>query len=185
MKRRREPDFIAHRNRAAANPTGDGRKSTATARTLRLTGRRTIEPPDLGLTLIVHSGPAEEVVALVALAQPPYIVISPWPKVEYYPAVNLYSRARRIITGAGYNSMADLLAHRARHTAVPFPRRYDDQHARVKYFFTRRPMAPRRQSNRYSRYSKRPPRNQSPIPTNNCVRDWFNRTGTSFVPECL
>ena len=87
------------------------------------------------LTLIVHSGPAEEVAALIALAQPPYIVISPWSKVEYYPAANLYSRARRIITGAGYNSMADLLAHRARHTAVPFPRRYDDQHARVEHFF--------------------------------------------------
>ena len=34
--------------------------------------------------------------------------------------------------------MADLLAHRARHTAVPFPRRYDDQHARVEHFFRER-----------------------------------------------
>ena len=87
------------------------------------------------LTLIVHSGPAEEVAALIELATPPYIVLSPWSKVEYYPATNLYGRARRIITGAGYNSMADLLIHRARHTAVAFPRRYDDQHARVEHFF--------------------------------------------------
>ena len=87
------------------------------------------------LTLVVHSGPEEEVAALEALAEPPYVVISPWSEVEYYPATNLYARARRIITGAGYNSMADLLAFRERHTAIPFPRRYDDQHARVREFF--------------------------------------------------
>jgi hypothetical protein len=87
------------------------------------------------LTLVVHSGPEEEVAALIALAEPPYVVISPWSKVEYYPATNLYGRARRVITGAGYNSMADLLAYRDRHTAVPFPRRYDDQQARVREFF--------------------------------------------------
>lgn len=87
------------------------------------------------LTLVVHSGPEEEVAALVALAEPPYVVISPWSNVEYYPATNLYRRARRVITGAGYNSMADLLAFRDRHTAVAFPRRYDDQQARVREFF--------------------------------------------------
>jgi hypothetical protein len=87
------------------------------------------------LTLIVHSGPAGEIAALTALAQPPYAVISPWSECEYYPATNLYARARHIITGAGYNSMADLLPYRGRHTAVPFPRSYDDQHARLRYFF--------------------------------------------------
>ena len=30
---------------------------------------------------------------------------------------------------------ADPPANRARHTAVAFPRRYDDQHARVEHFF--------------------------------------------------
>ncbi len=95
-------------------------------------------PPALdrdGLMLIVHSGPAEEVAALIALAQPPFTVISPWSSLDYYPATNLYARARHIFTGAGYNSMADLLAHRHKHTALPFPRRYDDQHARVQHFF--------------------------------------------------
>jgi hypothetical protein len=87
------------------------------------------------LTVVVHSGPAEELAVLTALARPPLFVISPWSEVEYYPATNLYSRARRIISGAGYNSMADLITHRARHTAIPFPRRYDDQHARVEHFF--------------------------------------------------
>ena len=87
------------------------------------------------LTLIVHSGPNEEVAALTLLANPPYAVISPWSNIDYYPATNLYQRVRHVITGAGYNSMADLMAHRTRHTAVPFPRRYDDQHARVKHFF--------------------------------------------------
>lgn len=87
------------------------------------------------LTLVVHSGPPEEVAALVALAEPPYVVISPWSEFDYYPATNLFGRARRIITGAGYNSMADLLVVRDRHTAVAFPRRYDDQHARVQEFF--------------------------------------------------
>lgn len=100
------------------------------------------------LTLIVHSGPAEELAVLIALAQPPYAVISPWSNVEYYPATNLYSRADCIITGAGYNSMADLLAHRARHTAVPFPRRYDDQHARAwNTSSASRPMGPRKPLN--------------------------------------
>ena len=87
------------------------------------------------LTLVVHSGPEKEVARLEKLAEQPYVVISPWSKVDYYPATNLYHRARRIITGAGYNSMADLLAHRERHTAFPFLRRYDDQHARVRGFF--------------------------------------------------
>lgn len=88
-----------------------------------------------GLTLIVHSGPPEEMDVLTALADGNIRVLSPWTEPQYYPATNLYARARRIITGAGYNSMADLLPHRARHTAVPFPRTYDDQHARVEEFF--------------------------------------------------
>lgn len=88
-----------------------------------------------GLTLVVHSGPAEEVDALVALAEPPFALIAPGAGIDYYPATNLYERARRVITGAGYNSMADLLPWRGKHTAVPFPRRYDDQAARLAGFF--------------------------------------------------
>ena len=88
-----------------------------------------------GLTLVVHSGPAAEMDALVALAGEPCVVISPWAAVPYYPAVNLYRRARRIITAAGYNSMADLLGFGDRHTALAFPRTYDDQAGRLRGFF--------------------------------------------------
>lgn len=88
-----------------------------------------------GLTLVVHSGPEEELRALVELTGGECTVIAPWTQLEYYPATNLYARARRVITGAGYNSMADLLGMREKHTAVPFARRYDDQHARVREFF--------------------------------------------------
>jgi hypothetical protein len=101
---------------------------------------RTPVPPELdrdGLTLVVHSGPEEEVAELTALAGGECVVISPWSGVEYYPATNLYARAGRVITGAGYNSMADLLAWRTKHTAVPFARTYDDQFARVREFFRR------------------------------------------------
>jgi hypothetical protein len=89
-----------------------------------------------GLTLVVHSGAEGEVAELVGLAGPGCVVISPWSGVEYYPATNLYERAGRVITGAGYNSMADLLAWRGKHTAVAFGRKYDDQSARVRFFFT-------------------------------------------------
>ncbi len=88
-----------------------------------------------GLTLVVHSGPEDEVRHLMALAEEPFAVISPWSGLEFYPAVNLYERARRVITGAGYNSMADGLWWPQKHTAVPFARRYDDQQARLHGFF--------------------------------------------------
>jgi predicted glycosyltransferase len=88
-----------------------------------------------GLTLVVHSGPVAEVEQLRALAAGPHVVISPWVGCEYYPATNLYARAGRVITGAGYNSMADMLAHKGRHKAVAFARRYDDQEARLRSFF--------------------------------------------------
>lgn len=120
----------------------------ALAPSIRLTGPVVLPPGRIAtpvppvlrqpnLTLIVHSGPPEELAALEALADAPCAVLSPWSPVDYYPATNLYAAARRIITGAGYNSMADLLPHRDRHTALAFPRRYDDQHGRLRHFFQR------------------------------------------------
>jgi hypothetical protein len=88
------------------------------------------------LTLLVHSGPEEEVRQFARFAGTPCAIVSPWNGIEYYPAVNLYERARRIITAAGYNSMTDGLFFRDRHLAIPMPRRYDDQHARHASFFT-------------------------------------------------
>ena len=103
-----------------------GRVATAVPRELRADG----------LTLVVHSGAAGEVAELVGLAGPGCVVISPWSGVEYYPATNLYERAGRVFTGAGYNSMADLLGLRDKHVAVAFGRKYDDQAARVRSFFS-------------------------------------------------
>lgn len=92
--------------------------------------------PAVESTLIVHSGPEHEIAELIQHAKGRYTVISPWPgAIEYYPASNLYAQARHVITGAGYNSMAELLGLRERHTAVAFERRHDDQHARLREFF--------------------------------------------------
>lgn len=88
-----------------------------------------------GLTLVVHSGSADELRVLAAQAGGPYTIVSPAAGIEYYPAVNLYSRAKRVITAAGYNSMAELLELRDRHTAIAFPRRFDDQSGRLSGFF--------------------------------------------------
>ena len=94
--------------------------------------------------LIVHSGPAAELAALVAAADadrrgegrvaaivPEPAADAPCPCFEYFPAAALFGRAHRIVTGAGYNLMAETAALRDRHLAVPFARRYDDQHARL------------------------------------------------------
>jgi hypothetical protein len=89
-----------------------------------------------GQTLIVHSGPEPELERLIALASPPYRVLSPWREPQYYPAERLYPDARHVITGAGYNAMAGMLWHRDKHTAIPFDRRHDDQRARLQSFFT-------------------------------------------------
>lgn len=101
-----------------------------------------ITPPRLPAaihpTLVIHSGPESEIAELISRAKGACTVISPWPgetAVECYPASALYERARHIITGAGYNSMAELLGMRDRHTAVAFERRHDDQHARLREFF--------------------------------------------------
>lgn len=90
--------------------------------------------------LVVHGGPAQEVAQLVGVArefgQP--TAIAPWgaglngtPPFEYWPAGNVMERAVRVVSGAGYNAMADMMFDRHRHTAVPFPRRFDDQAGRL------------------------------------------------------
>jgi len=98
---------------------------------------------DDGAALVIHGGPLEEVEQLLALARQqlpggmPIAAITPWPlscgtpAFDYFPAANLIHRARHIFTGAGYNSIADTMHYRFRHTALPFPRRFDDQAARL------------------------------------------------------
>ena len=65
-------------------------------------------------------------------------LIAPWradgtdcPCFEYYPAGNLTARAAHVVSGAGYNAVADVLFYRERHTAIAFERRFDDQAARL------------------------------------------------------
>lgn len=88
--------------------------------------------------LVVHGGVQAEVEQLIthARARTPansaLAVVTPWGDgFDYYPAANLVDRAAHVITGAGYNSMADMLHRPSHHTAVAFPRRFDDQAARL------------------------------------------------------
>ncbi|MBF0494960.1 MAG: hypothetical protein HQK58_00060 [Deltaproteobacteria bacterium] len=98
------------------------------------------------LRLVVHSGPMDEVAALIRLAEenirkhgqgdlavihPRPLPGLPWPVFEYFPAAGLYARAYRVITGAGYNSLAEMTPWPKKHLCLPFPRRYDDQVGRI------------------------------------------------------
>ncbi|GAB3963959.1 hypothetical protein GCM10029978_023350 [Actinoallomurus acanthiterrae] len=106
-------------------------------------------PVEPGGWLIVHSGPADELIQLVAYAQDiaaiegarPYLtLVSPSrpdalpPEVAHrdvYPAWPLFAEADRIITAAGCNAVRQLARWRERHRMLPFPRRFDDQYARA------------------------------------------------------
>jgi hypothetical protein len=96
-----------------------------------------------GLSVLVHSGPVEELRLLESLARgarpdAPLAAITPWPGAlegipcfDYFPFGNLAARAARVFSGGGYNIVADMTPHRARHTPIAFERRWDDQAARL------------------------------------------------------
>lgn len=98
--------------------------------------------------LVVHSGPEEEVRELVAhtvelrrldgSSQPVLVAtrcvmaLPPgFERIDAYPVVQLFARATRIITAAGFNIMLETEPWAARHHPIPFPRRFDDQFARA------------------------------------------------------
>ena len=94
--------------------------------------------------LVVHSGPEPEVRDLIYRAEQlvanglgdKVIVISPHPlndraNYEYFPAARLYSRAAAIVSGAGYNAIAEATTNPTSHHIIPFPRRYDRQCERL------------------------------------------------------
>ncbi|MFI0452436.1 hypothetical protein [Actinomadura sp. 6N118] len=99
--------------------------------------------------LIVHSGPDEEILELVAYAQetaameglrPDLTLVSPRrpdalpagvEHLDVYPAWPLAGRATRIITAAGFNVVRQFAPWRDRHRLVPFPRTLDDQFTRA------------------------------------------------------
>jgi hypothetical protein len=93
------------------------------------------------LSLVVHSGPVEELRLLAARLRTStnrIAAITPWrdalagiPCFDYFPFGNIAERAASVVSGAGYNIMADMMAHRARHTPIAFERRWDDQAARL------------------------------------------------------
>jgi hypothetical protein len=95
--------------------------------------------------LVVHAGPEEEIRTLVECARRDMeragggvlAAILPDPAhrldcsvFECFPASALYGKAFRVVTGAGYGSLADMAPWREKHICVPFPRRYDDQPGR-------------------------------------------------------
>jgi hypothetical protein len=99
--------------------------------------------------LVVHSGPAAEVEALLAYAtelrareddRVELWVLTPQSLArlpaqtfvqDVYPAQRHFAAADRIISAAGFNIMRQCAPYRAKHTVLPMPRRYDDQFERT------------------------------------------------------
>lgn len=99
--------------------------------------------------LVVHSGPDEETLDLVACARElaaadrrgaRVVLASParpaalpdeleWR--DTFPATGLFSAADRIVAAAGFNAVRQTEPFRDRRFLVPYPRRFDDQFARA------------------------------------------------------
>ncbi|MFG1683773.1 hypothetical protein ACGFNP_26625 [Nonomuraea sp. NPDC049269] len=99
--------------------------------------------------LIVHSGPPEEILELVAYAResaaleglsPRLVLVSPAAPpglpaevahLAVRPAWPLFATAGRIVSAAGFNVVRQAAPYRHKHRMVPFPRRFDDQFTRA------------------------------------------------------
>jgi len=98
--------------------------------------------------LVVHSGPAREVDALLEFAArkareedaaPHYVVVSPRAlalpanamQLAHPRAWELFAHAGRIVTACGFNSMLEAGPWRAKHLYLPLERRFDDQFLRA------------------------------------------------------
>lgn len=96
--------------------------------------------------LVVHSGPAAEVRALIEFASrqagdavPRFVVVSPREldlpagvtRIAHPRAWELFQHAERIVTACGFNSMHEAAPWRAKHLFLPLERRFDDQHLRA------------------------------------------------------
>ncbi|MDH4058383.1 MAG: hypothetical protein OEU76_06440, partial [Cyclobacteriaceae bacterium] len=100
--------------------------------------------------LIVHAFIKNEVEALIAYAKeiallenekPFLVVITDQPvhgadflSYSYFPASDWFPIADRIFTGGGFNVLKQGTAYSEKITAIPFPRKYDDQKWRVMNF---------------------------------------------------
>ncbi|WP_428243603.1 hypothetical protein [Gynuella sp.] len=114
--------------------------------TMAIDRRDNTETP---LWLIVHSGPEDEILALLALAgsmaeeeglQPKRLLLSPVrpaqlpsdiDHIHAWPAQPWFELADRIFTACGFNSMRQLLPYRHKHVFMPMERRFDDQFLRA------------------------------------------------------
>ena len=96
--------------------------------------------------LVVHSGPAAEVRALIEYASikatntaPRFVVVSPRALdlpagvtcMAHPRAWELFPHAERIVTACGFNSMLEAAPWRAKHLYLPLERRFDDQFQRA------------------------------------------------------
>lgn len=95
-----------------------------------------------GAWLVVHGGPEAETAELVAFARdtavaegvdPRIVVVGPG-GLDVLPAWPLFADAARLVTGGGANAVRQgrLHAPHVSHLVLPFPRRWDDQPARVR-----------------------------------------------------
>ncbi|WP_433245214.1 hypothetical protein [Actinomadura nitritigenes] len=99
--------------------------------------------------LVVHSGPDDETLELLAYARdmaamegadPPLTLVSPHRPdglpagvvhLDAYPAGPPGPGVERIVTAAGFNAVRQYAPWRDRHRVLPFPRTLDDQFARA------------------------------------------------------
>jgi hypothetical protein len=107
------------------------------------------EPIEGPHVLVVHSGPDEETLDLVACARElaaaggrgaRVVLASPaQPEAlpadvecrDAFPATGLFPAAERIVAAAGFNAVRQTEAFRAKRFLVPYPRRFDDPFARA------------------------------------------------------
>jgi hypothetical protein len=100
--------------------------------------------------LVAHSGPAQEVRELIALAReqrrienanvalavasfdPPRPLPADCQRIAAAPLAGWYAAAQRIFGAAGFNFIAETQAWRDKRVVLPFPRRYDDQFERAR-----------------------------------------------------
>jgi hypothetical protein len=97
--------------------------------------------------LVVHSGPRDEVERLVELAgtdmakrgDGQIVAVLPhgtphaaFRSFEFFPASLLYPAAHRVVTGAGYNCIAEAGPLGEKHLCRAFSRRYDEQQDRLR-----------------------------------------------------
>jgi hypothetical protein len=153
-------DWLGFDSVIAAEPLSpDHARALEGARVVRLPGRIRLAPGAVNVAvpegleralrrgntwLVVHSGPEEELRRLIRVARErmpegaELAAITPWRVedagcacFEYYPAANIVERAAGVVSGAGYNIVADMTHARERLIATAFERRYDDQAGRL------------------------------------------------------